>query len=126
MNDQGVVRKPPVPGRKFIAVDLDGTLAIYDKTDNRTGRTFIGEPIPAMVARVKDWLAQGHVVCIFTSRVAEPSRADHFDVLARIHAWCEQHIGERLMVTAIKQPYFSAYYDNEAIQVRTNTGELVA
>lgn len=121
MSDQGITRKPAVPGRRFIACDLDGTLAHYDRY---RGRNHIGDPIPAMVQRVKDWIAKGDVVCIFTSRVADDRRPDHNAVLNMIHAWTEKHIGERLYVTATKEPYFSAYYDDTAVGVIPNTGEL--
>lgn len=45
---------------------MDGTLAVYDEW---RGAHHIGEPIPLMVARVKDWLAAGKVVKIFTARM---------------------------------------------------------
>jgi hypothetical protein len=125
MLDQGIVKKPPVPGRTFRAVDLDGTLAIYDRSDKRTGRLFIGDPIPAMVERVKEWLARGDVVVIFTSRVADQSKPDHFDVLRLIHEWCERHIGERLYVTATKFPWIGAFYDDNAYHVIRNTGAVI-
>lgn len=121
-NDQGVVRKEPVPGRRYFAIDLDGTLAFYDRY---RGREHIGEPISAMVQRVKDWLANGDVVIIFTSRVSDPTRADHEAVLAAIHRWTEEHIGERLYVSATKERWYSRIYDDQAVAVRTNTGELL-
>lgn len=42
----------------WIGVDLDGTLAEYHGWDD--GR--IGAPIPKMVQRVKQWLAEGKEV----------------------------------------------------------------
>lgn len=42
----------------WIGVDLDGTLAHYD---GWKGADHIGEPIPAMVERVKQWLSEGPV-----------------------------------------------------------------
>ena len=50
----------------WMAVDLDGTLAHYDKF---ISPSHIGEPIAPMVARVKKWLSQGKEVRIFTARV---------------------------------------------------------
>jgi hypothetical protein len=50
----------------WIGVDLDGTMAYYD---GWKGADHIGEPIPAMVERVKRWLAEGREVRIFTARV---------------------------------------------------------
>lgn len=120
--DQGIVRRPPVKGRRFLAVDLDGTLAFYDKW---RGRNHIGEPIPAMVERVKEWIANGDVVCVFTSRVADYSKPDHDSVVALINDWTEKHIGERLYVTAIKHAYFSEIYCDKSRRVESNTGELL-
>jgi len=118
-DQQGIVRKPPVKGRRFLAVDLDGTLAFYDKW---RGREHIGEPIPAMVTRVKEWLAKGDVVCIFTSRVAEETDPE---VYARVHAWCEKHIGERLYVTATKHRWMVEFWDDRNVLVETNTGRVL-
>jgi len=50
----------------WIGVDLDGTLAKYDKW---IGVHHIGDPIPLMVDRVKEWLRQGITVKVFTARV---------------------------------------------------------
>ena len=50
----------------WIGVDLDGTVALYDKWVHHT---HIGNPIEAMVKRIKNWRAQGHEVRIFTARV---------------------------------------------------------
>jgi hypothetical protein len=50
----------------WIGVDLDGTLAHYDGWVN----TFhIGDPVPLMAARVRQWLENGEDVRIFTARV---------------------------------------------------------
>lgn len=42
--------------RPWIGVDLDGTLAEYH---GWVSELHIGPPIPAMLARVKRWLAEG-------------------------------------------------------------------
>src|SRR5574343_703797 len=55
--------------REWVAVDLDGTLA---KFDGNFSRWDIGEPVPAMLDRVKQWLAQGRDVRILTARVHGP------------------------------------------------------
>src|SRR5690349_18780615 len=52
----------------WIGVDLDGTLAEYH---GWKGVEHIGPPIPEMVARVKQWLAEGRDVRIFTARCSE-------------------------------------------------------
>ncbi len=81
----------------WIGVDLDGTLAIYEKW---IGAKDIGDPIPKMVDRVKAWLAEGkYDVKIMTARVC-PNRFDFGDTAEEMEAligdWCEKHIGVRL------------------------------
>jgi hydroxymethylpyrimidine pyrophosphatase-like HAD family hydrolase len=49
----------------YIAVDLDGTLATYNKGDyHKKGPTFIGAPIPAMVELVLNRIIQKHKILI--------------------------------------------------------------
>jgi len=113
----------------WIGVDLDGTLAHYDGWKNGE----IGEPIPAMVERVKQWLVEGKTVKIFTARVSitggyslESHRyADAEFALEQaklIADWCEKHIGQRLEVTCIKDFAMTELWDDRAVQVVINTG----
>lgn len=104
----------------WIGVDLDGTLAHYDTW---RGATHIGDPIPAMVDRVKRWRLAGREVRIVTARVnsSVPSGEQH-EIRERIYAWCRQHIGEELPVTAEKDYGMDLLYDDRARQVLTNTG----
>lgn len=93
----------------WIGVDLDGTLAKYEGWNNGQ----IGEPVQAMVERVKQWIASGVEVRIFTARVgfgagysADSGRSDD-DQFAEeqrrlINVWCLKHIGQPLKVTAVK------------------------
>ena len=87
----------------WIGVDLDGTLAQYD---GWKGTEHIGEPIPLMVQRVKDWLEAGHEVRIFTARVShdgtEGRVADAMVARLAIIAWCNIHIGVQLPITNFK------------------------
>jgi len=112
-DEQGIIRKKGPPGRKFIACDLDNTLAEYDRRIH--GQDRIGAPIPPVLAMVKAAIARGDVVCIWTSRVVErdtPAR-----VYAAIHHWCEEHIGERLYVTALKHRYFHEFWDTKCMRI---------
>lgn len=64
----------------WIGVDLDGTLAHYDYW---RGFDHIGEPIPLMADRVKQWLADGIEVRIVTARVSsEVSDKDRLEAKA--------------------------------------------
>jgi hypothetical protein len=115
----------------WIGVDLDGTLAFYDGW--KGGR--IGDPIPRMLERVKKWLADGVEVRIVTARVAETGArndqgqedntlfADEQREL--IAAWCEQHLGQRLKVTASKDLAMIELWDDRAVQVIPNTGRAL-
>lgn len=109
---------------RWIGVDLDGTLAHYD---GFKGPTVIGAPIPAMVERVKRWLAQGKQVKIFTARVyakenEDPKQAE--EARAAIEKWSKQHLGRVLPVTYKKDRNMVRLYDDRARQVQFNTGKL--
>jgi phosphoserine phosphatase len=116
----------------WIAVDLDGTLAEYHGWQDGS----IGAPVPAMVERVKRWLAEGKDVRIFTARAGifdavSPESLQRADrefaerQVALIEAWCEQHIGRRLPVTASKDFLLMEIWDDRAVRVRMNTGECI-
>ena len=105
--------------RSWIAVDLDGTLAQYH---GFTGPE-PGAPIPAMVDRVRGWVEEERKVIIFTARMSHP---DVDPMQAEIiQDWLERHGMPRLEVTATKDYRVNAFYDDRAIRVGRNTGELL-
>ena len=117
----------------WIAVDLDGTLAHYD---GWLGEDYIGPPIPEMVERVKEWIAEGREVKIFTARVGTgrglspiSGMEDTVEFAERqralIEEWSIQHIGVALPVTAQKDYAMGELWDDRAIQVATNTGRPI-
>lgn len=110
----------------WIAVDLDGTLAHYD---GWKGPEHIGAPIPAMVERVKKWLAEGKEVRIFTARAwsdGTPEReVECARAVAAIKHWCLETIGCELPVTCVKDFAMIEQWDDRAVQVRINTGRTV-
>lgn len=122
----------------WIGVDLDATLARYD---GWKGPTVIGDPIPAMVERVKQWRREGRDVRIFTARVWAPSeedlraadtatgyeamRARQREVIAArfaIRQWCVDNIGEPLPITCQKDLACMEIWDDRAVQVIPNSG----
>lgn len=103
----------------WIGVDLDGTLAEYH---GWVGEDSIGDPVPAMIERVKKWLADGVTVKIFTARVCIPDAQRQIEV---IQDWCEKHIGQRLEVTNIKDFGMFELWDDRCVQVQMNTGKRV-
>jgi hypothetical protein len=100
----------------WIGVDLDGTLANYA---GWVGEDHIGEPVPVMVERVKQWLAQGVEVRIMTARVCVDSDGSVADT---IKAWCRRHIGQELVVTCRKDFGMIELWDDRAVAVEPNTG----
>lgn len=110
--------------RGWIGVDLDGTLARYDGWQ---GETHIGDPIPLMVERVKQWLREGRRVQIVTARVAPGNNRDGSEreigsFRKALDEWCEQHLGARLPVTHSKDFSMIELWDDRAVQVIPNTG----
>ncbi len=108
----------------WIGVDLDGTLAYYEGWKSELE---IGSPIEPMVERVKRWLARGHRVKIFTARVwnGGDMPRDIAPIVAAIQDWTEQHIGQRLEVTCVKDYEMLELWDDRAVQVEPNTGQLI-
>jgi len=115
---------------EWIGVDFDRTLAKYDDwIDENT----LGEPIPAMIEKVKSWLADGKKVKIFTARVGinneYSTKSKHYankefveNQRTIIQDWCEKHIGQRLEVTAVKDFEMTQLWDDICIQVIPNKG----
>lgn len=108
----------------WIGVDLDGTLAQYGgwkpAVSNNKARALglIGDPVPAMLERVKQWVAEGTEVRIFTARVCDGDP----ETVKQIEDWCEQHVGQRLKVTNVKDYSMVELWDDRAVQVEKNTG----
>lgn len=103
-----------------IAVDLDSTLAVWT---GWKGIEEIGEPIPAMLQRVKDWLRDGVEVSIFTARVsADQKPEDAAKARIAIRAWLITHLGQELPITADKSMYFAEFWDDRSVQVVPNQG----
>lgn len=108
----------------WIGVDFDGTLAYYD---GWRGHRHLGEPVPEMAERVRNWLAEGREVRIFTARVALATAgfSEAEETADLIIAWCVRHLGRELKVTCLKDKDMDELWDDRAVQVRTNTGEPV-
>src|ERR1700677_2928602 len=102
------------------AVDLDGTLAKYD---GWKGALVIGEPVPAMVKRVKDWIKAGDTVIIFTARADQPEPEAKMQAVMAIQAWSQKNIGQILEITSIKSARMTDFWDDRAVAVENNTGK---
>lgn len=111
--------------KKWIGVDLDGTLAEYH---GWKGHEHIGRPIPAMAKRVVEWTRLGIDVKIFTARmcyhlIPGPDGKVH-DYALPIKKWCLEHLGAELEVTNVKTLGMIQLWDDRAVQVEVNTGEV--
>lgn len=99
----------------WYGVDFDGTL-----TEEGTGWED-PRPVLKMVARVKAWLAEGKDVRIFTARVCN---GDLHNQRAVVTAWCIKHLGQPLTVTNEKDWDIMEIWDDKAIGIIHNTGDI--
>jgi hypothetical protein len=102
----------------WIGIDLDGTLAFYD---HWRGSDHIGPPVPLMLNRVRQMIMDGKDVRIFTARVTDPDPL----ALWTIENWCRYHLGVTLPVTNVKDFQMEELWDDRAIRVQKNTGEII-
>jgi hypothetical protein len=99
----------------WYGVDLDGTLAKYD---GFKGDDSIGQPVPRMYRRVKNWLKNGERVKIFTARVCNGLYA-----IECIRDWLEENNFPRdLEITNVKDFECLEIWDDRAVQVVHNEG----
>jgi hypothetical protein len=106
----------------WIGVDLDGTLARYTEWIDAE---HIGEPVPAMVGRVKNMLALGYNVRILTARASSKSAKRDLEVAAfRLAAdrWTRDVFGISIPVTSEKDFAMIELWDDRAVQVVPNEG----
>jgi len=101
---------------RWIGVDLDGTLANHTSWK---GDKHIGEPVPEMMNRVKQWIKQGKIVKIFTARASTAKAIPY------IKAWLEKHGIGQLEITNIKDPGMIQLWDDRAVRVQKNTGKII-
>jgi hypothetical protein len=109
-------------GGAWVGIDLDGTLAHHD---HWRGHTHIGAPIPAMVAYVRELLARGLAVRVFTARVSTTNVEERGEIVDAIAAWTLTHIGKALATTCVKDYECVEIVDDRARQVERNTGVII-
>lgn len=105
----------------WIGFDLDGTLAKYPEVYD--GR--IGEPVESMVRIVRDVLESGMGAKIFTARASSnnPNRERNIEAVKR---WLVEKCGlPPLEVTAEKDAWAVALYDDIAVNVERDKGVSV-
>jgi hypothetical protein len=103
---------------QWVGVDFDGTLAYYD---HWRGKNHLGKPIPLMIQRVRNMIARGITVKVFTARAYMATQQE----IDAIKAWCLEHVGQELEVTCIKDQGMVQLYCDRAVQVVANTGKII-
>lgn len=95
--------------KKWIGVDLDGTLAKYD---GWKGINNIGEPYPMVLKLIKEILEIGEYdIKIFTARVSEGEAA-----IIPIKKYCLTHIGQELEITNVKDFSMIELWDDRCVR----------
>jgi hypothetical protein len=100
----------------WIGVDLDGTLAYHD---SQQGLHPIGKPNESILFRVQQWLEAGIEVRIFTARAAEST------LVLPVKEWLRKVGLPDLAVTHRRDFNLLQIWDDRAIQLETNTAELL-
>lgn len=98
----------------WIGVDLDGTLALH--LDGKFDKDTIGDPVPAMVTKIKGALKKGRTVKIFTARAADKEN------VPPIKQWLKDNDLPDLEVTNEKDPGMTELWDDRARKVKKNAG----
>lgn len=102
----------------WIGVDLDGTLAHYEK--GYASKNIIGDPIPSMVSRIQRWIQEGITVKIFTARVYQTP-----DSVNLIQSWLLKNGLPKLEVTNEKDYNMLELWDDRCITIQHNTGIIL-
>lgn len=103
------------PKKGWIGIDLDGTLARSDYLLDQK----IGNPVPKMMTRLNQLIQEGHRIKIFTARASDPAE------IILVKKWLKENGLPELEITNVKDYGMILLYDDRAIQVITNTGEIV-
>jgi hypothetical protein len=73
-----------------------------------------------MMDRVKDWLADGKKVKIFTARAVDKEQ------IPAVEEWLKENGLEGLPVTCIKGKDGEEFWDDRAVKVERNTGKVLS
>ncbi|ACN15657.1 hypothetical protein HRM2_25630 [Desulforapulum autotrophicum HRM2] len=100
----------------WIGVDLDGTLANSERSFTLAK---IGEPVPKMAELVRSMVKSGVRVKIFTARAGDTEQVQ------LVKTWLRTNGFPDFEVTNVKDYDMIRLYDDRAVQVIANTGEIV-
>lgn len=102
--------------------DLDGTLAEYSSWK---GADHIGDLIEPIAELIRELLAEGERVKIFTARVTVREDGQHEVARRAIEEYTLKHFGVALEVTNVKDYGMIRLYDDRAVGVEENTGRFI-
>lgn len=113
--------------KKWIGFDFDGTIA--HTVDGKFNPKSIGSPVPKMIDLLKQNIHEGKEVKIFSARVSTNGtiRSIYNALLSRyyINKWSKKYIGRKIDIVCQKDFLMVKLYDDLAIRVIKNTGEIV-
>lgn len=98
---------------EWIGVDFDGVLATYEIMQGKQ----LGEPVSAMIQRVKSWHNEGKVVRVFTARAGDGVQKK------AVEDWLAEQGLAWVEVTNVKAFGMVELWDDRAVRVRKNTGK---
>lgn len=111
----GVEKKAKQDFKPFVGFDLDGTLA---KRQKEFDINSVGEPVPKMIAQLRKHLKAGDTVKIFTARASTAG------CKPPIHKFLKAQGLPKLEITNVKTPGLTKLYDDRAVGVKVDTGEM--
>ncbi len=103
--------------KHWLGIDLDGTLAHFDKWEDIYT---IGKPLQIMKDLIMSLHNQGIRIKIFTARVGEGDVA-----IPPIKQWLKKNGLPDLEITNVKDMYCIEIWDDRAVQIEHNTGRLL-
>ena len=110
--------------KKWLAVDLDGTLAVYD---GWKGEDNIGDIIVPIAEKIKQRVAEGWGVAIFTARVSSKLSNEVDHATRVIWKWLDDNYMSQYIsgITAVKGKHFTEFWDDRASAVEKNQGVFI-
>lgn len=115
-----------LPHEDIVAVDVDGTLAHYTHWQ---GHKHLGEPVDQMVEKVKQAMAAGRKIVLFSARVypgdSYQRLVESTESFLQIADWSRKVFGRLLPITFVKTPQMMEFWDDRGRQVVQNTGVFV-
>lgn len=115
----------------WIGFDLDGTIAEHDLNKDYDPNV-IGNPIPKMMDKLKEYLSKGIKCKILTARVSGIWNSgdsieynEAYDSYIAIESWLIRYLGFKIPITSMKDYNMLWFYDDRCVQVERDTGNII-